>query len=868
MNKVDEVVPFPMPGEWPYDRREGNLQARSPLKGSITEPRIAWQEFVGAIETLMVVSPADTNSVIEVPAKRLSAESDEQRHQRWGIVPSLGKIEGKLQPILRTTDTTYANILPDSAGLEKLYFGAYDGGNRRGRLLTWQDGKWIEIWRTEESWPIWQWHPSPLVGDFDGDGRLEVAYLPWYELVIRDAQTGEKKDTVDFRTEISGRSYGFMGFYDLNGDGKKEFVIQADFPKHIDVLGYRDDKLSLLWKCEFEKSVVLQQKAHVVNPNCVADVDGDGKAEVLALILNDVGDWRWKINVYDGMTGRVKMELFDEYLCGVVDVNGDGVCELLIQEARNPVPEPFGVIKVLSLKNNRSETLWELSDAAWERWERPLPMNATWTTGNSAADRRDVLFRMIEDCATVVIRKRAKDLRNAISLSVASWKERSFHDYMIVEGLRLEALALDDNRNVLVRILSPPEERTGVSIESGETQSILSYRKGFTNGLPIVAWEKGVSRPTVIVRSSRQELVAFYPPCGKEATVKRCYIYGWGQMVAKGSVIADLHGDGSRQHIYATCAPIGCARLIAACLDGRELWHRDFKKVMGSRSREDTDGISDLINWQVGYFTNSNRQDVIVTVRRSIHTSEESFMLSGLDGSEIWHRNQQHTVHYHRGIGGNRFTIADYDGDGFDDLLTTYWSHFHILQGDSGDNLIYLNAIENQIDGCPPKEGIDSNAVAVDFDDGQVSLASASGLMRPDGTFLWRDSNAIQGSYPLCGDFDGDGKLEILKSSTEESIVCCELATGAAKWSLADTILPLDVSVSVDIDSDGRDEALIVTNQTLICLGTGADGISGIIKWQFKLPSPVGPPIIADLDGSGTASILLAGDDGYMYCIK
>ena len=60
---------FPKPGEWPSFRRNGTLQAHSPLKGKITKPAIAWKQFVGAMESLVVVEASDKNTKLSLPGQ-------------------------------------------------------------------------------------------------------------------------------------------------------------------------------------------------------------------------------------------------------------------------------------------------------------------------------------------------------------------------------------------------------------------------------------------------------------------------------------------------------------------------------------------------------------------------------------------------------------------------------------------------------------------------------------------------------------------------------------------------------------------------------------------------------------------------------
>ena len=96
----------------------------------------------------------------------------------------------------------------------------------------------------------------------------------------------------------------------------------------------------------------------------------------------------------------------------------------------------------------------------------------------------------------------------------------------------------------------------------------------------------------------------------------------------------------------------------------------------------------------------------------------------------------------------------------------------------------------------------------------------------------------------------------------------------AARYALMDAFSTRDRTVSfsatasADIDSDGRDEALFVMADSLYCIGSRADGKSGAMEWQLSLPCSVGPPTIADVDGDGLVEILLAGTDGYVYCVR
>jgi hypothetical protein len=117
------LAAFPLPGEWPCVGRDGTLQNRTPLKGEITDPEIIWKKFVGVIESQFIVEPVGENSQVTLPAKELTSEPDELSKEKWGKLPPLGLIGGRMQPIKTRTkvahniDLVCADVLPDVPGL-------------------------------------------------------------------------------------------------------------------------------------------------------------------------------------------------------------------------------------------------------------------------------------------------------------------------------------------------------------------------------------------------------------------------------------------------------------------------------------------------------------------------------------------------------------------------------------------------------------------------------------------------------------------------------------------------------------------------------------------------------------------------------
>ena len=75
--------------------------------------------------------------------------------------------------------------------------------------------------------------------------------------------------------------------------------------------------------------------------------------------------------------------------------------------------------------------------------------------------------------------------------------------------------------------------------------------------------------------------------------------------------------------------------------------------------------------------------------------------------------------------------------------------------------------------------------------------------------------------------------------------------------------------VTVDLDGDGRDEALFTYDNVLYAVGEDNDG-SGHLAWQATFaPGPwqatLGDLAIGDVDGTGRPHVLVNTESGHLY---
>ena len=145
-----------------------------------------------------------------------------------------------------------------------------------------------------------------------------------------------------------------------------------------------------------------------------------------------------------------------------------------------------------------------------------------------------------------------------------------------------------------------------------------------------------------------------------------------------------------------------------------------------------------------------------------------------------------------------------------------------------------------------------------------------TGLVRADGSLAWWDAlDHGPQDWPAFGNFTGQGRTEAIGAGYLDGIRCYDVATGKILWHLE---LPASGAVigsaSADLNGDGRDEALFVIRQNLVCLGTGNSINEGRVLWQLALPAQTGPPSLAVLGPRRELSILLVGADGFVYAVR
>src|SRR5579872_3406744 len=349
---------------------------------------VLWSLFIGARQTSVALqSAADASSTINLPAADSNAGAL-AANSTWGIGPPTYDLNHNGNPVtfpIIDTQSKIGNFIAGNVSFQEVQFDSCfslatnnvtNCPGVSGHLYQWQNGSWMEQWRTQPISAMFV--PQTIVGDFDHDGKLEVAVQPWYNIQVYDLLTGTLKTSARATPDnvLTGRQYGWLGAYDLNGDGTQELIAIGLFENFISVMGWQKGQLVKLWDHTIEIVHDLAQTIHATTTYPVRDVNGDGILDVATSIYNESGDGQWHVVARDGMTGKILLDLPGRYLLGMTDVNGDGAAEMFTMTTSGQVTPQYGQVDVISFHGGTLTTLLELNAAsvATQPYQQ-LPLN-------------------------------------------------------------------------------------------------------------------------------------------------------------------------------------------------------------------------------------------------------------------------------------------------------------------------------------------------------------------------------------------------------------------------------------------------------------------------------------------------------------
>jgi len=448
-------------------------------------------------------------------------------------------------------------------------------------------------------------------------------------------------------------------------------------------------------------------------------------------------------------------------------------------------------------------------------------------------------------------------------------------------GIYLDAVAVSDGQT-LIRVRAQRDADIQLHAERANLSAVASQRVVRGAPQPLVLHDTQ-QRPQIVIAEPLDLISGWVVQPESGLPLRRLWQQPGRAMTTQvpqmlGLVAGDVDGDGFDEVLYVQETPKGHSRLVALGLDGSERWHYDFLDFNGRAPVWNECGTT---IWAVGYFLHQGRLDVLVSNRRSIMHSDETLVLDSQEKRVVWHRDilevkppWSYTRWPHtRGYGGGPFAIADFDGDGLDDIVLCYPLEYSVLKGNTGEQ--YIVETTGPIKGTNNFWVIGGWPLVYDLNgDGLLetlwvssSIILVFGCRDGCASLLWRtepDDGAA--GLPAIGDTDGDGRLEIGLPGFMDGFRCLDAATGEVLWRVPSQGSGASNCIAVDINGDGLEEFLYANGNHLLAVAC-RPGVEQNIVWHISLPVSVSNIAVADVSGDGKCEILAGGSDGVLYCV-
>jgi outer membrane protein assembly factor BamB len=684
------------------------------------------------------------------------------------------------------------------------------------------------LWKQEYPNRYWaNFGPFPIIADMDNDGRDDIVLTgkPAYVGVI-DADTGAMKFDLKYTIpgeDALGRPYGLIQAVDLDGDGFCDVVVAScQVEEYIAVLHNEAGKaLKLAWSHFVEHDHPDDFREVRPQITSIADLDGDGRKEIVLGLFNEQNDGRWRTVVLDALAGwdARRQELADRYFWGCYDLDGDGQPEIITSSEKARRVQPMTTLHAVD--GRTGNTIASLENAAFATASAPLPPDMAFQ-----ANRFTPIYAEVSESRTagLVVRRGSS---SAESLWTVANGASQFAPFNVAADARIAFLSQPGRRliqpdltiaNSQSAAATPAASGPLVSLNGGKRELIASRSDGSIIG-GIIDWHhqgeftaswtiRGVD-PAVWIGSDGTRLVAAFDPF-----TDRLQIY---------------HPEFGQNDP----APVASVALP----------HEPFRSA----------GM--ILPW------GTTEPQFYVGMKTGVHTCASA--VYDAHGNQLW--LDEKNGPYPRPAGvldpqRGTLIIDDhgrhllYEPDGARRMIAHGWSNS--IPG-RGDGAKYALPIIGPF--CP--DGATRIVMSPGLETLEILDAAGSRLARsPYGGIYERE---WCGSAVARIRSAGTGEWDLGMLAKDGVFYCADLATGQTRWNFntkVEAVYPTRVA-SGDIDSDGRDNFLTgLSNGQLLALDE-RDG-QGSVLWQVELGVAIRDVVIADIDGDAKAEIIVETDDG------
>lgn len=695
--------------------------------------------------------------------------------------------------------------------------------------------------------------PAVVLADMDNDGKEEVviASKPAYVGVI-DSDTGAVKFDIKYKiagdpTTAAGRPYGLFQAVDLDGNGFKDIVMVAcKVEEYIAVLRNEGGKsFKLVWAQFVEKDFPEDHRGLCADITSVADVNGDGKQELVVGLYNMTGDMRWHTLVFDPFASFDKplADFEDRYFHGCFDINGDKQAEILV--SKECQRRCAGRSTLEAIKGGTGRVIGLVEDAAVSPFVRKNVVDFGPLPGPIA---------MLAECRILL---RVPCGKNGYGFLVS-----------VGESGKQKAWQVRNSKSVL--------EPAEISRLSEALLSSLPAKTGVPLDLRIQNMDDSlshaVSTPLVSCSNKRRELIVSRDDGVVEGGVpdlsgSRGFKSRW---TVPGTMPAVWIGDNGHRILCAVDPVEDIVMLYELGSEGKVLSASVIINLPEQILRRDN--FTNLCTpWPALVpFSQGKHFRLLVPMR----TGEHTMVCAVYDekGKLLW-------IDRERGPFPCPPAVGDLHGDG-KALVVCDHHGMQIIYDEHGNGRVCAQAWHNTVPGRSDGSAHAMPIIGPFGPQGQTRILMSPGLsaleiLDPDGNrLLKRDYHPTYATFgrarSAVARMRGTNQWDMSMISDDGMFHCVDLADLTTRWTvdLGCRLLSLSKApvAAGDVDGDGRDEFLVgLPDGSLVALtGTKEDHL----LWRKKLDAGINDIVIADVDGDAKAEIVLALDDGSVRILE
>ncbi len=669
-------------------------------------------------------------------------------------------------------------------------------------------------------------YPPPIaVADLDLDGVQDLVIATYEKIYAFDGETGKEKMVA--HSPGINRNYGTLIITNLDQDPYPEIALLApNLNEHLWIVDNDGSRLTQIWNRHFEYSYPDDLIDIKVTVGSVSDLDGDGLKEIAFSVYNQISDARWHTKIWDALTGSEKFDLPDQYLLGVVDVDGDGTDEVITSEQHQRSPTYYSNVTIHHIQNS-SATIVGVLGLVMDHWA-PLPASVntianpeTWMKGGAGF--------------VVWAQNGSLGFLGMLNGSVStSWviDQREVGASLNVRGVYAENGIIASGSDGWLRVINASGQLLGKSMTGGHLSSVIAADLDL-DGYPEILVRNSAGSQ-VILGSNGEEIMRF------SAAAR------WAKYGKDGSlVIWDIDGDGSPEILAA-----GTEALLVLNISGKQI--RSYPLP------------SNPYDWAVANVTGDSHWDFFVCTLGAGGHVASTLAIDGFTGEVLWQKEY--------GTYAGFMAVFDYDQDGLEDLLMREHFDLIVVMGPTGQERKPSSICGYHTPLLADLEGDGTTEIVWGGGWGSLPVDRKRSFTIQNQTYyyisqIWvrlfggGDSDEIYGKMPAVADVDGDGIKEVGIGNRNGTFHCFDGSRGTLEWNFQIGSGSSD-AISCDIDSDGLDEFILGTlDGRLVCLGIGG------LEWSYDFGYPVGDPVICDLDRDKMADILVPVMDGNLYAL-